>query len=221
MKYQILLAVFGLSSTFAHAEGIGASVKAGTLGLGAEVSTQISEKVTTRIGFNTYNYKFTGTQSSVDYDINFKLKTLAAIADWYPWAGAFRTSAGLMYNKNKATLHGVPAAGATYTINGTSYAASSAVQSLDGSMTFKPIAPYLGLGWGNPVAKDKTWGFVADVGLLYQQAPEATLQVTCASGFAGCATLQADAAAEQTKLQSSLSDYKWWPVLSFGVSYRF
>ena len=201
MKY-ILLAVLGLSSTLAQAEGVGASVKGGTLGLGAEVSTQLSEQLTARIGFNAYDYKFTDTQSSVDYEFNLQLQTISALADWYPWSGTFRVSAGLMYNNNEATLHGVPGAGATYTINGVSYAANSAVESLDGTLTFKPIAPYFGIGWGNPAAKEKKWGFVADVGALYQRSPETSLRVTCASGFAGCAALQADAAAEQVKLQS-------------------
>ena len=200
MKYHLLLAVIGLSSTFAHAEGAGASVKGGTLGLGAEVSTQVSEKVTARIGFNAYDYKFTGTQSSVDYDIDLKLQTVSALADWYPWMGTFRTSAGLMYNNNKATLHGVPSAGATYTVNGNSYAANSAVQSMDGSMSFKPVAPYLGVGWGNPVAKEKKWGFVVDAGFLYQQSPETSLRVTCASTLsaANCASRSAMAFRNQS-----------------------
>ena len=174
-----------------------------------------------RIGLNAFNYNYNATSSTVNYDFKLQLQTVSALADWYPFEGSFRTSVGVMYNNNKVSLAGLPTGG-TYTINGTTYN-STDVGSLQGEMAFNKVAPYIGIGWGNPAEKDKGWGFTSDIGVLFQGNPKTSLVATCSSAIAGtasCTQLQSDAAAENTKLQSDLSNFKWWPVASIGISYQ-
>jgi glycerate kinase len=112
--------------------------------------------------------------------------------------------------------------GGTYTINGTTYS-STDVGSLQGDMSFNKVAPYIGIGWGNPAARDKGWGMTSDIGVLFQGTPKTSLVATCGAAIAGTATctqLQSDTAAENTKLQNDLRNFKWWPVVSVGISYQ-
>jgi hypothetical protein len=189
--------------------------KIGTLGLGAELNLGISENVNARFGVNGYTYKYNANSSTVNYDFNLQLQTISAIADWYPFSGGFRTSGGLFYNNNKFSLTGKPTGG-NYVINGTPYT-SSQIGSLQAAMTFNTVAPYLGIGWGNPVATDKGWGLVTDVGVMFQGSPNIDMVATC---IGACGTLPNDLAAERTKLESDLSSFKWWPVVSIGISYQ-
>jgi hypothetical protein len=197
--------------------GWGATGKIGTLGLGAELNYGLSDSFSTRVGLNTFSYNRNAKSSQVDYDFKMQLQTLSALADWYPFAGGFRTSIGLLYDNNKISLSAIPTAG-NYIINGVSYTTAD-IGSLQGTMTFNKIAPYFGIGWGNPVSKGKGWGLVTDIGILFQGKPKIDLTVTCTNASI-CSQLQTDATAENTKLQNDLSSFKFWPVASIGISYQ-
>jgi hypothetical protein len=195
--------------------GVALAGKIGTLGGGAELNLGIFENVNARLGFNGFKYKYNANSASVNYDFTMELLTVSAIADWYPFSGGFRTSGGVLFNNNSFSLAGKPT-GSTYTIGNTTYLAGD-ISSLQATMTFNKIAPYLGIGWGNPVAADKGWGLVSDVGVVFQGAPRIDLLASCVTN---CATFQADADAERVKLQNDLSKFKWWPVISVGISYQ-
>lgn len=196
--------------------GKGLTGKIGTLGYGGELNFAISDNISARVGGNAYVYRYNANSSSVNYDFKLRLQTASALVDWYPFEGGFRTSAGLLYNNNKVTLRAKPTGG-NYVINGVTYTTTQ-IGSMQGTMTFYKAAPYLGIGWGNPVAKNKGWGLVSDVGILFQGKPKLDLVVTCATTCP--AQLQTDATAENAKLQKDLSSFKYWPVISLGVSYQ-
>lgn len=211
-KIAITLIALALFPASSYAEGMAVSGKVGTLGLGAELTAPISASVTGRIGLNMFSYSVNTARSTVNYNMKLQLQTVSALADWYPMDGGFRTSAGLFYNGNKATLNAL-ATGGNYNLGGVNYAAAGTT--LQGNMTFNTLSPYIGIGWGNPVANGKGWGFVADLGLLYQGTPKATLTST-----GGTAAFQAAVVAEQAKLQSALNGFTWYPVAMAGISYQ-
>lgn len=200
--------------------GVGITGKIGTLGYGAELNVGFSDSFSARLGYNAFTYKYNTSASSVNYDFKLQLRTVSLLGDWYPFEGGFRTSGGLVYNDNQVKLNGLPTAG-TYTINGTTYN-STDIGSLQGTMSFGNVSPYLGIGWGNPVHKDKGWGMVSDIGVLFQGSPRTSLVATCGATLPApqCATLQSDAAAENAKLQDDLKRFKFWPVVSIGISYQ-
>lgn len=227
MKAKLL--VLALCSSFAaaaQAEGVGVYVNGGTTGFGLGLAGSMSDSVTGRLSFDTWKRTITKSDSNGNYDLDLKLQNVAALADWYPFSGAFRTTFGLVANGNKATMTAVPTGG-NYTFNGQQYPAS-AVGSFSGEMKFNSTAPYLGIGWGNPVAKGKGWGFVSDFGVMFQGSPKVSSTVTCSAtllaqvgGAAACAQLQSDVSAGAAKLESDTKNYKYWPVVSIGVSYHF
>jgi len=80
------------------------------------------------------------------------------------------------------------------------------------------VAPYVGIGWGNAVDEESNWHFDFEIGALYQGTPTATLSAT---GAASNAALASSIAAEQAQLRDALKNFKWYPVLASGITYRF
>jgi hypothetical protein len=192
-------------------------LRVGTLGGGVELAHAFTEKLGFRVSANGLNYDTSETRESIDYDAKFKLESAQLLLDWFPFSNNFRVSAGGMYNGNKFTLDGKPSAGGTYTINGTSYAASE-IGALNGKVDFRKSAPYVGLGYGRPIGKGLQ--FAADLGVMFQGAPRTTLNARCGATV-NCAQIQSDVAAEQAKLDDDLQKFKYYPVVSIGLAYRF
>ncbi len=203
-----------LPVTVAQAD-VGVNLKAGTLGAGVELSKSFSDKFNVSLGLNTYDHTTTDSSSDVDYDFKFDLQSVALLANYHPFAGAFRFTGGLVYNDNELSLTGKPSAGSTYSINGVTYTAAQ-VGSLTGKLTFNTTTPYLGIGWGNrPGGK---LGLTADIGVLYQGSPKLALSAT---GALSDPVLASNLEQERASAETDLSDFKWYPVLSLGMYFRF
>lgn len=222
MKNKILaLVVAGLFPMMVNASNFAAYGSAGTNGFGLGAGTTINENFGARLGFNTFKINADQQDANGSYGVDLKLMTVSGLADYYPWAGKFRATAGAVYNGNKATITAQPT-GANYTFNNVQYN-SADVGSFAGDMTFNSFAPYLGIGWGNPAAKDKQWGMTMDVGVLFQGAPKVSNTVTCGplTTPTTCANLRSDVAAGAAQLETDLKDFKYMPVVNVGISYRF
>jgi hypothetical protein len=194
-------------------------LRAGTLGGGLEVAHAFSQGFGMRVDVDGYNLSRSITQDNIDYDAKLKLKTASLLADWFPFAGNFRISAGAMYNGNKLSLAGKPTGG-TFVINGNTYNAAD-VGSFDGQVDFRKIAPYAGIGYGRPIGTGFSLTF--DLGVMGQGSPRSKIAVTCgpATPPATCTSLQNDAAAEQARLDDSLHNFRLYPVVSLGLAYTF
>ncbi|GAA4033280.1 hypothetical protein [Actimicrobium antarcticum] len=219
--FAAALAALCLSPAAALATDLALTADLGTTGLGLHVSTPLRQNLNARVGFNYLNYSYNGSTSDLSYDFKLKLNTFDALLDYFPGDSDFRLTGGLVYNNNKIDAIGKPTATGTYTINGTTYSAASAGQ-LDGKIDFRKVAPYLGIGWGNPVRKDTGWGFSADAGILFQGTPGSSLTNSgCTATPALCSQLATDVDAENIKLHDKVNDLKLYPVLRIGASYRF
>ncbi len=107
---------------------------------------------------------------------------------------------------------------ASYQIGDTTYNAGE-VGTLKGKIDFNDIAPYLGLGWDTSFGKDKGFGFLFELGAIYQGSPDVDLS---ADGLlANDQTFQNNLAKEEENMQSDVDDYKFYPVVSLGLNYRF
>ena len=211
------LALFLALSPAAWAD-VGVLLKAGTLGAGLDVSKGISETLALRLQANALSYDEDITESDVEYKAELDLRSAGVLLDWHPFSGVFRVSGGAYWNGNEASATGRPTGG-TYEINGTTYA-SAEIGSLNGQVDFPSVAPYLGLGFGSAPKAGSGLSFSFDVGVLYQREPNVALSVACGT-TARCAQLQSDVAAEAVSLQDELKDFKFYPVVSFGIGYRF
>lgn len=205
-------------STAAWAD-VGVLLKAGTLGAGLDVSKGISETLALRLQANAFSYDEDITESDVEYRADLDLKSAGLLLDWHPFSGAFRVSAGAYWNGNETTVTGRPTGG-TYVINGQPYS-STDIGSLNGKIDFPSVAPYLGIGFGSSPKAGGGMTFSFDLGVLYQREPNVGLTVVCGSTVLDCNLLQSRVAAEAVSLQDELKDFKFYPVVSFGIGYRF
>ena len=221
MKRFVAGALFLLAVSPTAWADVGILLKAGTLGAGLDVSKGISESLGLRLQANAFSYEDDFTESDVDYSADLKLESAGLLLDWHPLSGAFRVSLGAYWNGNKASAVGRPTGG-TYVINGQPYT-SAEIGSLNGQIDFESVAPYFGIGFASAPKAGRGMTFSFDLGVLYQGEPNVGLTAVCGPAVLPpqCAQLQSDVAAEQASLQEDLSDYKFHPVVSFGIGYRF
>jgi len=206
---RILALALALFPAAALADG-SLGVRAGTLGLGVELSVPISSTLGIRLNADAYKYSRTYTQDNIDYDGKATLKTGSLLFDWYPFSNNFRISAGPVYNGNKLGLTSQPG---SVIVNGTTYQAT-----LDGEVTFKKYVPYAGIGYGRPIGTGLSLTF--DLGVVFQGTPAATLTGTC-SPPAACTNFQSDLKAQEASLNDHIKDFRYYPVATLGLAYTF
>lgn len=222
-KSLMLIGLAGaLSVSAAHAQSSSASsASIGTTGVGLHLVLPHTDNVQFRVGFNGYRDSTTESTDDVTYDVSARLQTFDALVDYFPRGGSFRMTGGLIFNGNKLDLTARPNSGASYTFNGNSYTAST-VGDINGKVEFNKIAPYLGIGFGNTVKKEKGWAFTADLGVMFQGTPDVNLvSSNCSGGAIFCSQLANDLAAENAELREKAKDFQYYPVVRVGLSYRF
>ena len=196
-------------------------LRAGTFGLGAELSYAVSQRLALRLGADGATRKTTVKQQDIDYDVDAKLRATSLLADFFPFANNFRISFGALVNGNKITGVGTPTGG-TFTINGQPFNATD-VGTLSAELTFKKTVPYAGIGYGRPI--NSGLSFIFDLGVVFQGAPTSTLTASCSPsappGSANCNAIRSAVATEQATLDDNLSKFKYYPVLSLGLAYTF
>lgn len=198
-------------------------LRAGTVGTGLEFDVG-NRDFAGRFGYSFLNYDYTLDDTDIRYDTKLKINNASALFDWYVAKGGFHLSLGGMGGGVKLGTTGRPSGG-SYELNGHIYP-SSQVGSITGRIKFgNSFAPYLGLGWGNPVGTSGRVRFLFDVGAIYGGTPSVSLNVTCGpaapQGSSACTRLKQDALVEERDLRDDVGLVKWYPVINFGVSYRF
>lgn len=220
IKFALSILFAGLAGVHGAQAETAVSADLGTTGLGLHVSLPIQPNLNARLGANYLTHSYSGHTSDVNYDFDMKLQTFDALLDYFPGESSFRLSAGLVYNGNQIDAKGKSSSGATYKLGANTYTASD-IGTVKGNIDFRKLAPYLGLGWGNPV-KTAGWGFTSDLGVLFQGAPSTSLVNTeCNLSAAQCTQLATDVAAENVKLNDKVHNFRFYPVLRVGASYRF
>ena len=81
-------------------------------------------------------------------------------------------------------------------------------------MKFRSCVAYFGIGYGNAAKGPGRIGFVFDLGVLPQGRPQVTL--TSSTGLVSSADLQK----EQSKVSDDTKNFKFWPVIALGLSFR-
>ncbi len=225
MRSLIAASLFAavLSPSIAAAQGKwGLDVTAGTLGYGGGVGLALSESFNARLYVAGLSYARDFESSGVDYKARLQLRNAPLLLDWHVGGSLFRISAGVMLNDDKLTVDARPTAGATYTFNNVTYT-SAQVGSATGVIKFNRAAPYIGFGFGRPIARHRGLSFAMDLGGAYLGKAKASLNVTCGAGVPAnqCAQIQSDANAEAVQLGEDMKSYRWYPVIQAHLTYAF
>lgn len=196
--------------------GLAISGKAGTLGLGGELTTGITSNVNARIGLNTLDFDYDDEFDDVEYDVELDFSSFSALVDWYLFDSSFRISGGLISMDHILNLDATPTTNKE--VGGTLYTPSE-IGTLSGDAEIDGVAPYVGIGWGNPMDPDKRWGFYCDLGVAFTESPDVSL--TANGTLASDPTFQANLAKERKDIEDDLEPFKFYPVLSLGLYFRF
>ena len=199
----LVAAVAVVAAGSAHAFGIG--LRAGTTGIGADVAWRLAPLLSARLGYSALSWDHDTTTDAVRYEGTLKLGNFNTFVDFTPLGPLFRLTGGLIFNDNKYDVRGDT--GSNSSISGSVKPGKSA-------------APYLGIGYGNVAGLGVN--FYADLGIMFQGSPRASLSANCGSLSGGaCTALQNQAAAEQSRLEDKLDKFKYYPVLNLGLTIGF
>lgn len=224
------------ASTSASNGVVGMQFRASTLGLGADVAIRVHERVNIRAGMNAFSYSrnFEDTDDNITYVGKASLRSAHAYLDFFPMGGGFHISPGVVLaNDNKVSLDATIPGGQKFGIDDTDYISNAANPAkAAGTVSVEKMRPALVIGWGNLIPTSRRYSVSFEIGAVFQGVPTAVLSFTgsaCALNGTNCrdvltdATIQGEVRNQQATLNSDLNKpyLKYYPVLSFGLGFRF
>jgi hypothetical protein len=197
---------------------VGLGLKVGTTGPGLDLTFGLSEKLNLRTGVSYYNIsgKLEKADARIE-DSELNLLNIPLLIDWHPFGGGFRLSLGAFYTDNYVSAK---AKDQRVTINNIEYE----VKNLSGKISLKNnFAPYFGIGIGNAINKsNRRLHFSLDIGVMYSGSPDISLTATASNPDPGVQTrLNQDIEEQKKKFKDEADNYKFYPVITFGISYAF
>lgn len=187
-------------------------VKGGTTGVGGEFAVSLTKKINTRLSASFLDYTYSGEadlEATVGYNATNTMTSLGLVVDYFPFTKFLKLSAGLHYFDFQ--VDGFAAPTESYEVEGKVFSAEK-LGSLSALVDYESkVVPYLGLGFGNSVREGFPIRFTLDIGGLYTKSPRIT---SSGEGMIGPTADQA------SDFEEGLKDFKFYPVVNFGISFR-
>lgn len=193
------------------------SGKTSTLGLGGEFTTAVTSNVNARVGLNALDIDLDEEIEDVEFDLGIELSSFSALADWYVFNNSFRISGGIISMDNEVDLKATGPSGELQEIGDVEYDWSE-IGTLYGSIESDDVAPYIGIGWGNPLTHHKRWGFTCDFGVAFSDSPDVTLE---ARGGTHPPGFDEELAKQKSDIEEFFDDFDIYPIIAINFFYRF
>lgn len=230
MKKSLGLATAALLlSHTAHAE-IGVGVAASTAGAGLELSYGFSDYWSARVGglFGDVNIDFSGEDNNgiegdeLTYDTRIEFRNAYIFADWHTWGKSFRLTSGLVINNTKARIvtsceENSPIPNTSNCEFGNSRFSSAVLGDVITNISFAPLSPYLGLGWG--YNNREGLNFSADLGVAY--VGDANVKIRSTGSCNDSEQCRQSIRDEKDEIKNELADYRFLPVAMVSMNYQF
>ncbi len=210
----VALSMSALLSGGATAGPVGLSLKANTLGVGADLTVNMGKWLNARAGINYGQFDFAFSMDEADVIGELRWRTIPVLLDWHPTGKQFRFSLGGMFNGNRIGVSADPYEPIKF--QGTNYS----IDGLDGSIEFDRFSPYLGIGYGNATG-DGRFHFACDIGIMYHGKPIVRATVQSSLPPALQEQLDRDFERELDEFRDSISDWRYYPLVSIGFSFSF
>ena len=162
-----------------------------------------------------------GVVTSYEVDADF----LGVRANYYPWRNDFKVTVGLAQNNSIAKAEYSFAE--WYRAPRQVRAVTDFDRNLKDKATigteFDDLAPYIGVGWGNPWIKNRKLSMSVDMGAYYIGGVqfEGSIDSPVLDALGLKAEGEALVAKQVAKMQEDYGDLKWWWNVSVNVRYRF
>ena len=207
--------------TSSAGEGLGLTVKGGTLGAGVEISASLIENTRLRGGINYFSgYSFDSTISDIDYEFDTELNSLSLLLDWHPFSGSFFLSGGALINNNSISATGRIDRGMIPS-SFSAYAHYVDLVSVSGDIEFATFAPYVGIGWRSN-SGESGWGIACELGILFQGEPKVNnLRVNAPIDINSNEAVQQFLAEQEAEIEDELEYFRYYPVASLLLTYNF
>ena len=192
------------------------ALKAGTTGIGGDLTIGLSEQVNLRGGGAWFSANGTWTQQQITYDGTARLQNGFAAVDLHPGGGIFRVSVGAGFNRNRVTGQSTSS---PLIVNGIPYSTQD-VGALSAEVRSNPVCPYLGIGIGNAVGMGAQVKLVLDVGVYYMGSPTVSLTANPPGGGTLPPGFAEDLEQERRRIEDDLAKYRYFPVISLGLSIK-
>lgn len=217
----------------AHYSRLGVGIKMSSLGAGIEFATPVSQRSSLRTGFNIFIYGHPFDTDGFTYNGELNLRSGQVNYDWFPFRNAFHLSPGLLiYNGNTISANLSVSSGQTFHLD------HNALQSdpkdpIRGNarITFRKIAPAILFGWGNILPRTpRHFSIPFEFGVVFHGQPKLTFDLTgkgCDPKGRGCRSINSDATGrhdiedEREAIESDISSFRFYPVVSVGFAYKF
>lgn len=207
-----LAAFLSLLPVAVQAQGIGVAAHVGSMGVGADIALHFSPSLGVRVGGNFVPADISFDAGGLSYDFDIPPR-FTAMLDLHPGGSAFRISVGVM----KADDISLSAAFVDSTLIGGILWAPSDVGTLTAEFDTKDLAPYVGIGIGNPAGGP--FGFFLDIGVGLWGTPQ--LMLAADGALSNNAIFINELAVEQAEMQNDIDKITVYPVFSIGFSIGF
>jgi opacity protein-like surface antigen len=191
------------------------------LGLGLDGVYGISDRLNVRASYRGLDYSTEldaeGSGNQMTYQGDLDLGNIGLGLDYHVFGGGFRLSAGLQNSDNRLRATATCEQTACEFGNNLIPNGSRADVDVDLSGTH----PYLGIGWGNLVAKGIPLGVFVDIGVMLQGTPQVTVVADCTGGPSVQALCDSEAENEERELQEDAERFELYPIVNLGFRWRF
>ena len=231
MKRVTLLSIFfALFASNAGAVDWGLGVKAGTVGIGLDISLALTPTVNARLSLTNIDIEDQNetitvgdtVQGDLDTTLNFDYGATALFFDWYVFDGTFHLTAGMMKNNGKVAFSGVLQD--TITLNGQTLSGDDIQGAIGGNISLgNSFQPYLGVGWGRKAGYDPGFSLTVDLGVALLD-PGVNLNAQISGSATSTKTqeqLDNDLRQLETDAESDLSQLEAFPIIALGLNYAF
>ncbi|MDR9417391.1 hypothetical protein [Gracilimonas sp.] len=212
-RILIIVGVFFLTTEFANAQ-MAVGIKAGSAGIGGDFTYSVNDKLNARVSGTFFSYDMDGVYDDdpdIAYDMTSDVTSVGAIVDFYPFSKGLKLSGGIFYHD--FIIDGGATPNEPYEFSDTKTFEPDRLGSLRAKVDYESkIVPYAGLGFGNPVAKGNKLKLNVELGAMYTNSPNVTMEGT---------GMIAPTANQDQDFEDGLKDFKFYPVLNLGLTYRF
>lgn len=214
LSRSLALATLGLGALTAQAGEIYAN--AGFPGVGLGYAHPLNSHFALRGDFMTLGtHKKDMNEEGIDYKGTLSTSRVALFADYFPFGGVFRLTAGITANNYKLELDASGASG-ELTVGDTTYRGLTAADGLNVKIKLPKTTPYLGIGWGHQ--QESGFRFAFDLGAIIGKAK---LDATTRGALASDPTIQAELDKELAELRDGVGKIKALPQITFSLGYSF
>lgn len=200
-----------------HDFGVGTSV--GTTGVSLEGKYAATDMLTLRGNINILPVDVNESYDGVDYNVDVDMQTAGGFVDFHPFRNGFHLSGGAYGGDKTADLLGTPGPATTVEIGNTTYTGAQ-IGTLRGQVEYSDISPFVGVGFDGFIKSNSHWSLNARAGVMFVGSPDVSL--SSEGGLASMfPSVRTELDREEQNLQDELDQYKYYPVVTVGITRRF